>query len=375
MKKSGIYKVNFYGQEAEYKSFCPTALQNLEFETFDSYTTDLLAKVNYQLGILNELSKNIRGTDQFLSSYIRKEALYSSQIEGTQATLDDIYSIENEKMLDLDVEEVINYVKAIKYAIKLLDELPICSRYIKNVHRILMNGVRGENKELGEFRKSQNWIGAANSSLKDAKYIPPNIDDMNKCMADLEEYINSSDDGLDILVKASLIHYQFETIHPFLDGNGRIGRMLIVLFLITKNKLSKPCLYISYFLKKNQLEYYDRMSYVRNKNDYNQWINFFLETMHNAILSSIKSLKELTGLRQRNSLLIKERDYWLLDFLENNPIIDARSASQRLGMDYLKVNRAVHRFVDLKILTIVNKSKKRRLYIYNDYMKILKTED
>ena len=368
--KSGIYKSNLSG-DAQYMSFYPTDLSDLIFEPFDSHTLNLLSKANYSIGKLNGLSSSIKDMNQFISAYVRKEALYSSQIEGTQATLEDILNIENEANNNLDVEEVVNYVKALNYAIDLLETYPICNRYIRMVHEVLMNGVRGNDKNPGEFRKSQNWIGHAGSTLKNAKYIPPNVEDMNECMSKLEKYIND-DSELDDLIKVALIHYQFETIHPFLDGNGRIGRMLIVLYLISKKKLKYPCFYISYFLKRNQYEYYGRISDVRNRNDYVQWIAFFLQGIIEICNESIECIESLFDLREKNKNIIKENDYWLLEYLEFNPIIDSKKTSMKLNMDYSKVNRTINRFTELGILKVTDFSKKRRSYVYYEYVEILK---
>jgi Fic family protein len=207
--------------------------------------------------------------------YIRKEALISSQIEGTQCTLDDVLDPEIDMNANADVAEVINYIKAAQFALERLNTLPICSRLLRDTHAILMEGVRGQDKNPGEYRRSQNWIGPQNCTLKDARYIPPNVDDMTAAMSDLEKYINESN-IYDPLVRAALIHYQFETIHPFLDGNGRIGRLLILLYLMEHKLLNKPVIYVSYFLKKNQFEYYDRISEVRRSGNYEQWVSFFL---------------------------------------------------------------------------------------------------
>ena len=370
--KSGFYKVNFSG-EAEYKSFFPTNLQEIKFDSFDTYTMELLVKANFLLGKLNGMSSNIVDMNQFIASYVRKEALFSSQIEGTQATLEDILNAENENIINADVEEVVNYVKAINYAIKLLEDYPICNRYIRMIHEVLMNGVRGKEKNPGEFRRSQNWIGHAGSSLKNAKYIPPSVEDMNECMSELEKYIND-DNNVDDLVKIALIHYQFETIHPFLDGNGRIGRMLIILYLIYKNKLDCPCLYISYYLKRNQIEYYQRMSDVRNRNDYLQWIEFFLTGIIEMCNESMDCIKKLVDLRKKSKSKIKENDIWLLEYLEINPIVDAKRISDSLEMDYYKVNRTLLRFVENGILKINNASKRKRSYVYEEYINILKEE-
>ena len=368
--KPGVYIKNFSG-DLEYKSFLPTSLKELSFQNFDKRTIELLSEANYFLGKLNGISTNIKDIDLFIGSYVRKEAVYSSQIEGTQATLEDILDLDDEENVNADVEEVINYVKAIKYAIELSNELPLCNRYIKNVHKVLMQGVRGEEKNPGEFRNSQNWIGAKGSTLKNAKYIPPNVDDMIECMSDLEKYINE-DSSVDDLIKAALIHYQFETIHPFLDGNGRVGRMLIIIYLLEKKKLKYPCLYLSYYLKRNQFEYYDRMSNVRVRDDYIQWIDFFLQGVIEMAKESIECIEKITQLREKNYNIVKSGDRWLLEYLEINPIIDAKKTSMKLNLEYSKVNRAISRFINLGILKITNNSKKKRTYAYQEYIDILK---
>lgn len=195
---------------------------------------NLLIEAHKVLAILDEKAKNISNMNLFISMYVQKEALLSSQIEGTQATLEDIFNPQIKENINADVEEVINYVKATNYAIKRLETLPLCNRLLLEIHKILLSGVRGKEKNPGEFRLSQNWIGATGSTIKNAKYIPPDILTMQESLSDLEKYINS-DDNLDNLIKIALIHYQFETIHPFLDGNGRIGRLLIVLYLLEKS--------------------------------------------------------------------------------------------------------------------------------------------
>lgn len=368
--KSGYYKNNMSG-EMSYKSFYPTPLQEIELNELDSVTTELLAKANYELGRLNGIASNIVDIDMFLGSYVRKEALYSSQIEGTQATLEDILDTNNDNNTNVDIEEVVNYVKATNYSIELLKELPICNRYIKLIHKVLLQGVRGTERNPGEFRHSQNWIGAAGSTLKNAKYIPPNILDMNECMADLEKYIND-ETPTNELIKIALIHYQFETIHPFLDGNGRVGRVLILVYLMSKGKLNYPCLNLSYYLKRNQFEYYDRISNVRLRDDYIGWIDFFLQGVIEICKESIECINDLTKLRDKNLKLLNNKNDWLLSFLEKNPIVDAKRTSEKTQMDYYKVNRTINKYVELGILKVSNDSKKKRTYIYEEYIEILK---
>lgn len=208
-----------------------------------------LVEANRDLVRLDTTAKLIPNAELFISMYVRKEALISSQIEGTQCTLDDVLDPEVDGNTNLDVTDVMNYVRACTYAISRLEKLPLCNRLLREIHQELLAGGRGQEENPGEFRKSQNWIGAANCTLNEARYIPPNAEDMNVALTDLERYMNEGDD-YDPLIRIALIHYQFETIHPFLDGNGRVGRLMILLYLMEQGYISKPIIYISYFLKK-----------------------------------------------------------------------------------------------------------------------------
>ena len=276
--RAGYYRTNLTG-EAAYQSFVPSSLPPEPDIEPDQDMIRLLIKANTQITTLNEIAKHIPNMNLFVSMYVRKEALMSSQIEGTQATLEDVFDPMLDTNRNRDVADVVNYIKATEYAILRLETLPLCNRLLRETHAILMENVRGQEKNPGEFRHSQNWIGGQGSTLKTARFIPPNQEDMTIAMSDLEKYINE-DNTTDYLIRAALIHYQFETIHPFLDGNGRIGRLLITLYLMEKKLLTTPALYISYFLKRNRIEYYDRMTEVRNKGDYEQWIRFFLQAIY-----------------------------------------------------------------------------------------------
>ena len=211
-----------------------------------------------------------------------------------------------------------------------------------------MKDVRGQEKNPGEFRYSQNWIGSAGSTLKNARYIPPNPEDMKQAMSDLEKYINS-DDELDLLIQAALIHYQFETIHPFLDGNGRVGRLLITLFLMEKKRLNTPALYISYYLKNNRIEYYDRMSEVRNKDNYEQWIKFFLRAIKESSEDAVETINRLSKLHDKNIAIIEQMGRAsktakeIFDYLEKNPIIDIKKTSKELSLAFSTVSASVKR--------------------------------
>ena len=227
----------------------------------------------------------------------------SSQIEGIGATLEDIFDPLVDEHANRDIEDVVNNIKAIEYAVAQRATLPLCNRLIRNAHAVLMQGARGATQSPGEVRFSQNWIGGAGRTLKTARYVPPAPPDMEEAMADLEQYFHTRD-GLDVLIRAALIHYQFESIHPFLDGNGRIGRLLITLHLMEEGVLTTPALSISSFLKQHQAEYYDRMSEVRSTGNYEQWVKFFLQAVYESASDAIAAIEELTALLDTHVHLI-----------------------------------------------------------------------
>ena len=376
MHRAGEYITNLNG-EMQYKSFRPSPLSPTI--DIDSEMISILTGATKALAYLDTISSYIPNMNLFVSMYVRKEALLSSQIEGTQATLEDVLDPLIEKNANQNVADVVNYIKAAEFALERLKSLPLCNRLIKETHAVLMSGVRGQEKNPGEFRTSQNWIGAAGSTLKNAKYIPPNPDDMDEAMSDLEKYINS-DDSSDVLIQAALIHYQFETIHPFLDGNGRVGRLLITLFLMEKKVLNSPALYISYFLKKNRIEYYDRMSEVRNKDNYEQWIKFFLNAVRESAEESIDTVKKLSALHDKNIEKItamgraSKNAKAVFDYLEQNPIIDIGKTAEDLNLAFSTVSLAVNRLTDAGILIKTNNANRNRVFAYEDYLAILRKD-
>jgi Fic family protein len=308
--------------------------------------------------------------------YVRKEALMSAQIEGSQVTLDDLLNPNAYESTNINIKEVVNYVKAYEFALEKLNELPICNRLLKDTHYILMSGVRGCDKDPGEFRQSQNWIGDQGSTLKTASFIPPNKNDMHAALSDLEKYINS-DDNLDVIIQAALIHYQFETIHPFLDGNGRVGRLLIILFFIQKGILSNPVLYISYFLKKNRMEYYDRLINVRKNGHFEEWIKFFLRAVSESAEDAMEKIKKLTKLhitninKIRGTGLLKKNLTRLLVYLEMHPIINTQQTALDLNLAFSTTSSMIKALLDLKIL-VGSESQRNRIYYYHDYLEMLK---
>ena len=374
--RAGIYKNNLSG-EMSYKSFMPSVLPPNPPIELDKDIVDLLVKANKQVALLEGISSRIPNIHLFISMYVRKEALMSSQIEGTQATLEDVLDPCLEENTNRPVGDVVNYIKATDFAINRLKELPLCNRLIKEAHEVLLQGVRGQNKSPGEFRHSQNWIGAAGCNLGNARYIPPSVEDMIQAMSDLEKYINGDDD-LDVLIRAGLIHYQFETIHPFLDGNGRIGRLLITLFLMEKKVLSTPALYISYFLKKNRIEYYDRMNEVRLKGNYEQWIKFFLEAVYESAKDAVETIDKLTSLHDNYYLKIEglgrkaKNAMRVFEYLESNPIIEIQKTAKELNIAFNTMSSIVKDLISIGVLEQTSTQSRNRTFAYKEYLEILK---
>ncbi|MBP3309031.1 MAG: Fic family protein [Clostridia bacterium] len=374
MNKAGKFVSNLSG-EAEYRSFLPAPLPpTLEM---DEEMISLLVSASKHLYALESISSHIPNIKLFTSMYVRKEALMSSQIEGTQATLEDVLDPMIDKNANQDVSDVVNYVRATEFALNRLNSLPLCNRLIRETHAVLMENVRGQDKSPGEFKKSQNWIGPRGSSLKDTRYIPPNPEDTLECMSELEKYMNS-DDTLDVLIQAALIHYQFETIHPFLDGNGRVGRLLITLFLMEKKALSSPALYISYFLKRNRIEYYDRMTEVRSKGNYEQWVKFFLRAIAQSAEDACITVKALDKLHEKNRSSLealgraRANAKRLLEYIEENPIIETQKTAAALGLSYNTVASAIKNLCALGILEKSKGESRNKIFAYTAYLDILK---
>ena len=374
--RAGKYRTNLSG-EAEYQSFIPNPLPPEPAIMIDQTLLDQLIKANNAVSSLESIAKRIPNMDLFIAMYVRKEALLSSQIEGTQATLEDIFDPMVAENKNRSVVDVVNYIKATEFAINRLKTLPLCNRLIKETHAVLMEGVRGQERSPGEFRRSQNWIGGQNSTLKNARYTPPHPADMLIAMSDLEKYFHE-DDPLDTLIRTALIHFQFETIHPFLDGNGRIGRLLITLFLMEKKVLTTPALYISYFLKKNRIEYYDRMTEVRNKGNYEQWVHFFLMAIEESAQDATQTIDALNALLGRDERSVEnigrasKNAMRVFRYLKSNPIIDIGQTAGILGLSFNTVASAVKRLSDAGILVQTRKASRNRTFVYEEYLNVLR---
>jgi Fic family protein len=379
MGRSGTWQKNLSG-ELEYRSFAPSPLPPSPQVELDAKTHDLLITAHRNLALLDGLSSRIPNINLFIAMYVRKEALMSSQIEGTQATLEDILDPSINENANQNVADVINYIKATNYAIDRLNDLPLCNRLIRETHAVLLENVRGQGKTPGEFRRSQNWIGGYGSTLRTARYIPPSPECMKDAMSRLESFMNQEEyfGSLDVLICAALIHYQFETIHPFLDGNGRIGRLLVVLFLMSKGVISTPALYISYFLKRNRVEYYDRLTYVRSEGDYEQWVTFFLLAIKESAGDAIAAIDKLSALRAVNTELVASMGRSsktikrVFDYLEEHPIIEIKKTAAALGISFNTAARAINRLVEAGILARTENVRRNRTFSYEAYLDILR---
>ena len=376
----GFLRKNLDGKLA-YWSFVPTPLQEVAASLeVDGSATRLLAACSRKIGELEGTLGFLPNADMYLAMYVRKEALLSSQIEGTQCTLDDVLSPDAGELLRKDVADVVNYVKASGLAVRRMKELPLCMRLLREVHSVLLSEGRGVDRLPGELRSTQNWIGPQNCTLAQAQFVPPNPEDMAIALSDLEFFLNDPGCPVDPVVKAALVHYQFETAHPFLDGNGRLGRLLITLSLMNDGVLSGPYFYPSYRLKLRRREYYERLMAVRTDGDYAGWVSFFCECLLEAAEDAVSSLKRLVALHARNSGLIRERagrsaanGERLLSLLEEHPIVDVSFVAERLEVSRTTASSLVRTLEEIGVLEKSDGSRKRyRHFQYEEYLSILR---
>ncbi len=366
---------SLYHVQSNYDCYVPKSLSDITI-SIDEEMNDLLNESNYLLGKLDGIASSLPDRDLFISMYVEKEAVVSSQIEGTQASLSDVLqknNIEKKK----ETEEIVNYVYSLNYGIELMKKLPISIRYLKEIHKVLLKGVRGEYKNPGELRHSQNWIGPMGCNLTNATFIPPSVDKMNEALNDLEMYIND-DTKIASLIKIALIHYQFETIHPFLDGNGRLGRLLIVLWLKYNNYLNYPLLYLSLYFKQNRTEYYSLLMDVRFKGKYEEWIKFFLkgiiEVSKNSIItiSSISLLKEevLNKIDNNNS---KNKNTYIevINYIFKHPYFTSSDLIEEFNFSKPTSSKIINELVALDIVKPTSDKQRYVIYKFEKYTDIL----
>jgi len=365
----------FMTQPMGYKSFVPKKLPPDPPLNIDNKMIKLLSDADRKLGRLDGITQILPNPDLFVAMYVQKEAVLSSQIEGTQASLSDLIGATHNEIKKDSVEEIVNYVRAMNYGLLRLKDFPMSLRLIREIHAELLRNGRGSNRNPGEFRTTQNWIGPGNSTIQTASFIPPTVPDMKKSLGDWELFLHEEND-IPILIKIALIHAQFETIHPFLDGNGRIGRLLITFWLCKEKILSRPLLYLSYYFKQNRTEYYDRLMDIRTKGEWENWVNFFLRGVALVADEATDSGKKIIALKERCAS-IKEfqsntHASQLLDYLFIHPTLSKQEMVSRLGISYPTAGSLVNKFLDLKILVDFSPEKKRmKLYGFKDYIDIL----
>ena len=362
--------------QSDYECFIPHSLKGIKIDVDDELNR-LMNKAYLLLGRLDGMAITLPDVDLFVSMYVQKEAVISSQIEGTQASLVDVLQKDRDNEKIKDTEEIVNYIKAANYAFERLKGMPLCMRLIKETHSILLSNLRGKEKMPGDFRKSQNWIGQAGSTIKNASFIPPSPDEMNICLNDLEKYINENNKVVN-LIKIALIHYQFETIHPFLDGNGRMGRLLITLFLKEQGLIEYPVLYLSYFFKRNRNKYYELLNNIRIKGEFEEWIKFFMKGICEISENAITSIQKIVELKKHDiekiRLLSKGNISKLLlvyDYLLRHPFVEMDDIRNLLNLSKPTVNKLLENLITLEILEFVEEKKRYRQYVYKKYVDIL----
>ncbi|GMU87126.1 MAG: toxin Fic [Ignavibacteriales bacterium] len=369
--KSGKYVPQF-----QYKSFLPEKV-NQEWVVSDPAVNKLLEEANLRLGELNAFSMIVPDVDLFIRMHVVKEATTSSRIEGTQTHIDEAVLREddiNPEKRD-DWKEVQNYIQAMNSALDELANLPVSSRLIQKAHELLLQGARGAEKLPGEYRRSQNWIGGA--TLRDAVFIPPHHDELSALMSDLEQFMNNTEIHVPHLIKIAIAHYQFETIHPFLDGNGRVGRLLITLYLVANRLLSKPTLYLSDFFEKNRQLYYDNLTLVRTHNDLTQWIKFFLAGVIDTASNGITVFQKILELRkeiEEKKIITLGRKITnaksALNYLYRYPVFTVNYLAEELGISIPTANTIVKDFIRLNIIKEVSGNKRNRMYVFAEYLKL-----
>jgi Fic family protein len=371
------FNAGTYKQQYQYKSFLPTLLEK-PFEWQSDMVLELLSEANRYIGELNSYAELVPDVNFFIEMHKVKEATTSSRIEGTRTNIDEAVLSENNISIEKrdDWEEVRNYIRALNYSIGWMQELPLSMRLIKEALAILLSGVRGENKLPGEIRRSQNWIGGAD--IKSATFIPPAHEDLPELLSDLEKFWNGETRQLPILIRIAISHYQFETIHPFLDGNGRMGRLLIVLQLLQSELMAKPVLYLSDFFERNRMEYYQALERVRFTNSLDQWLRFFLTGVIQTAQNSKKTFVEIGKLRDTYRERIKslgKREKLAKEFLlqlYSAPIVSPREAEQKLGVTAATANRLITELEKLGVLQEKTGYARNRLYVLHEYLEIFR---
>lgn len=360
-----------------YKAFVPNPINN-PWEIDDMEVIKLMSQADRQVGRLDMYSEYVN-LNLYIRMHIAKEATQSSRIEGTQTNIEEAFMNREDISPESrnDWEEVQNYIQAMNEAVRHLEELPFSSRLIRLIHETLMQGVRGQHKLPGEFRTSQNWIGGA--SISDAVFVPPPHTHISELMSDIEKFANDELSSVPDLLKIALIHYQFETIHPFLDGNGRVGRLLITLYLVSKGILKKPILYLSDFFEQNRMLYYDNLTRVRTQNDLNQWFKFFLTGVIETAKKGVETFDAILQLQASMEQRLKPLGGRASDALKviqelyQNPVINATSLAEIIQKSSVSAYRLLSELESLAILEEITGGQRGRVYVFRDYLKLFES--
>ena len=368
---------HFVKQDAGYRAFVPASLPPEPPVRVEGDVLTWLSKADRALGRLDGVTSNLPNPDLFVAMYVRQEAVLSSQIEGTQSTLEDVLASEVDASANRphDVSEVVNYVRAMNRGLTDLrrpDGLPLSLRLLRQIHAVLMEGVRGQHRTPGEFRTQQNWIGPEGASLRDATFVPPPVPEMHAALGNLETFLH--DRSLPDLVACGLAHAQFETVHPFNDGNGRVGRLLVTFMLCERDVLDRPLLYLSHYLKQHRAEYYDRLTAIREQGDWEGWLRFFLRGVFEVSQQATATARAILALREAHRGRVAEASgvglagQRLLDLLFRQPVLTVRFVEAQLGLSYAGANKLVQRFASIGLLDEMTGQRRNRLYRYAPYL-------
>lgn len=367
-------------QSTGYKAFIPAALPPVPDIDFDGELRTLLSQADRDIARLDAIAALLPNPDLFVAMYVRHEAVLSSQIEGTQSTLEDVLAFEaqdsSHNETPKDVEEVVNYVRAMNHGLRRLGELPLSLRLLREIHGELMHKVRGGEKTPGEFRTSQNWIGPAHSTLANASFVPPPPHELMSALGALERFLHEGKASVPLLIRCGLAHAQFETIHPFLDGNGRVGRLLITLMLCEEQALSRPLLYLSVFLKAHRAEYYDRLSAIRSQGHWEQWLKFFLRGISQTARAATRTATDIVNLREnhRSAVQSQPKALKLLDHLFQQPLVSPKRIADVVGCTHPTAVKLAKELEARGWLREITGFERNRLYRYQPYMELFHRE-
>lgn len=364
-------------QGSGYLAFVPEALPP-EALHYDPELIRMLSDADLALGRLAGIADVLPNPDLFVAMYVRKEAVLSSQIEGIQCTLDEVLEaeIDDGAVQTKAIGEVVNYVQAMNYGIERLAGFPLSLRLIREIHKMLMSGVRGEHKDPGEFRQTQNWIGHAGATLANAAFVPPPVPDMRVALDNLERFLHDRS-NMPLAMQCAVVHLQFETIHPFLDGNGRVGRLLVALMFHERGALTKPLLYLSHYLKANRIEYYDRLMDVRKNGNWEGWIKFFLKGIASVSHEAAETAKRIVQFRnsaQNDALKLGKHEFALIDILFQHPLIDARTAEKQLNVSFVTANNALRNLQEAGLVSETTGKARNRIYRFDAYLKLFEED-